>query len=675
MIRKQVALTIILFFLFAQVRSQTLALFEQTSFELNGLIPKDTVTVPLKIDSTINLSDVSVKAIPFIVRLGDKNSESFKDAIRVYKNDSQPIINFIVDMTKLKIPGTYDLTILYKIRNNAEQPLKIFFKRPAAIIDTVSSILINITKWGGSNSYGAFVLDAGKSLSDINEIKFSNPNFTKINKGDIISFRDTLYKIKAGERFKAEYTPNEKLISDLPLGETVGQMKVTSPEMTPVTINFIIIKKLAKPWILVVVLLGLLLGFIVRHFLKDKTEQQEARIKALELMNQIISDTRPISDEPFRKDIAKMLDGLNNVLKTSRGSSYFGPAPEKTLTGKMNETVTSFNDRKNIFQQYYTTQKDSFKELSAGFEYTGLSTSTKKILQPALTFYTNAKTYLEKSNPTAAEQEITNAIFQTNELFKDFTSYYTALAQLMEADSFYPATITANAKLFIKQYLTEIKNQLPFRNSTVTKEVADDVIKADIILDAKDKMMKYLDEVNSTSFQYAPVLNGSTEGQNFDQQLDEWKKTLKNISDNPSDYKDPSQYIAATLISNFNSAWDALQKKQGTGLGDTQKTFLKDEQKTDVKSKIAFTPGEYFDNNTVMADLENNIQRAKSSWRWIACIRTGILLLILSFIVFQSYGASFTGTLSELIAIFLFSFSFDITVENVLQLKDKKLQN
>jgi len=675
---KKISLFAIVITMMTGINAQIVSVLDQSIFDLRGTVLTDTVIVPLKLEN-VNLADLDlVSDTPFFVKSGNKNNQLFKNAIRVYIDHQQPVIKLVVDMKMLNMQGTYEVSFRYTVKNASPTPLKVSLVRPAATIDTVSTVYINIAG-GKVISSSPFVLNAEKSLSDINVLQLSNPYFTTINRGDLVNFPAASYNVKAGKYFKAEYSFDDKLIPEIGLGKTTGKMLVTSPEMTAsITVNFEIFKRISKFWIIVTVFFGLLIGVLVRHFLKDKKEWEQLRIKGFDVINQVIAETKGINDKPFQKEINRMINDLNVMLTTKGGLSRFTGREDAPLAKKIEDTVKAYNTIKDEFKKSLKEQEDVLKDLSGSFEDENISMTLRTILTPAFNAYHVSKQHLKDKNPTDAKAEIEKAIKEVNKWLSGFSSYHESLISVMATDAnnnFYPKAIPDAVKGSIKKYLDKIQEQVTAIKTPPAdaKAVTNAVTKADILLEAKDKMKKYIDESLDMVFKYGSGVKALPEVSSFLTIVDEWKGMLKNIIQNPQDKDNAAEYIDPTLMARLDAAWATAAPKTGS-------TTLNDEMATNnavkevsLKTRTDFSPPDYFsDSGAAMNTLVADTRRAEKNWFLYAFIQTALLSLLLGLAAFKFYGDSFTGTWDEIIAIFLFAFSVDVTVDKVVELRDKK---
>jgi hypothetical protein len=112
----------------------------------------------------------------------------------------------------------------------------------------------------------------------------------------------------------------------LPLGRTTGSLLVYSPQLAaPLTVAVEIVSRVARGWLLVVILLGILAGLVLRV----KLEEQSARLRAEETaqeqlgrLSKLAADQR---DERLRAAIAAAAEGVRRAILD-------GAAPDKLGT-------------------------------------------------------------------------------------------------------------------------------------------------------------------------------------------------------------------------------------------------------------------------------------------------------------------------------------------------------
>lgn len=651
------------------------SLLGQDVFELDATVKKDTINVPLKFDSLPKKQKPTLLSdVPFTVRLGaNKLDNQYRNAIRIFVNPGdEPFLNIAVDLLKLNTAGTYEVKIAYKTGEGDMKLFTVSLIRPAAIVDTLSTVHININ--GYKITCDSLIIKETSGVSDINNAKLTTPFFTGVNRNNLISFSFATCNIPAGKISTVSYRPNEKLLHSLPLGKTSGKMLVKTPEMsTSLTVPFEIMNKRSKCWILVVLFGGLLLGAFVRHLLKDKKEWEGLKIQGLQLIQKISEEMKKVGDEGFRKEIADLLQDLYTCLDSKGGWAYFSSTPDIPLADKIKATETAYNTKKTAFDARITAQKEILKQLSGCFENHHLSDTIKSLLADALVTYNNAKISLDKLDVTNMEIAIQQTIDEIKIVLKPFTDYQRSLTTLMLNDGFYPITITQDVKTFVKKYITQIQDALAKIkvNSTDPKVLTEEINTADQIVELKGNMLDYINRSFSDIYDLDTAVEDSPEVVAFKNVFAQWSAVLKNIIQNPKDYSDAEEYWSSQLVDALNKAWSAI--KLETVMGDEVVKQIAGDGAT-RPNKQPFTPSDYFNEGGAgLASIFTDIERAKKNKLIYSLLQTFLLAVVLGLIAFNFYGPSFIGTLNELTTIFLFAFFFDISLDRIMELKTGKI--
>lgn len=675
---KQLFLAVISLLSAFLLQAQNVALLH-TAFELDGMVKKDTVIIPLKLTPPLKIQDITLLSdTPFYVRLGNNQLDNkFRNAIRVFKTrGEQPSLSIATDLLLLNAAGTYEVTIAYTTDKPDMQTLTVSLIRPAATLDTLSTVHINII--GNEITRGCFNVEETGRKANINGLHLSTPFFAGINKDNLVTFPSKTYSIPAGSRFCTTYATNDKLLHSLPLGKTSGKMRVMTPEMAaPLIVPFEILHKRDKSWIIITVFLGLVLGAVVRHLLKGKKEWEALKIKGYELAQRIIDETRKVGDEAFRKEIANLLNELNPYLDSKGGLSYFTGLTDVPLAAKIETTTTAYNTKKEAFNTNLNTQEDRLKQLSPIFEDSTLSDTIKSLLATAKTTYNNAKLQLEKLNASGAKTSIEQAIKEVNKAIESFTRYHQSLAVLMLRDDFYPEAIPKEIKDSVKKYITTMQETLGKVKSNITdpKEITDTIGITDRIVMLKEEMMAYFNRNMAGIYDLKNAKRNTPEVMTFVNTFNEWSTMLKNISQNPQERPDAAEYWTNELISRVNKSWEPAEKSIETTMNREAFTAPPEVVNTVVlPERPVFTPADYFNTGGAgLARIYSGIRSAQKYNFLYALIQTIILAVLLGVIACNFYGAAFIGTLDELLVIFFFAFSIDVTLDNVMQLKSGKI--
>ncbi len=80
---------------------------------------------------------------------------------------------------------------------------------------------------------------------------------------------------------------------------------------------------------------------------------------------------------------------------------------------------------------------------------------------------------------------------------------------------------------------------------------------------------------------------------------------------------------------------------------------------------------QFTNSDEFLKGVDTAISRSAKQRFWYGFFQTALLTLVIGLGIYHPYGQKFIGTVDEMIVIFLFAFSVDITVEGALQFKPK----
>jgi len=651
--------------------AQNMTLINQNIIELDATDTAADFSIKVKMTGTAKFADVKLTSDkPDDVQLGAK---SYKDALTIEKNKSgAPALNVHANMQLLNQQGTYAVTLQYEVTAGSPEYLTFSLSRPAATIDTVSTVHVQVV--GGTVRDGGFMLNAHGSKASIHHLKLSSPRFADINEPALLHFKEPEYTILAGsDTFQAVYEFNQAALNKLTLGRYSGKLYVTAPELVATLIVPFDIWIRSNPFYLFLyIFIGLALGFLARHYLKEKKEWEATRIRAFQLQAKIVSETDKITDAAFKKDIDDLLSKLNPFLNVTIGLIPSASDAQKNLSAKIDKTQTDYDTRTGIFNTYFSAQRDNLKILGAAIN-PSLQDLLKQRLAPIQFIYNTAKSFIDKFDPTSAESQLNQAIDQIERILRPAYSYYATFAALLKDDHFYPSAFAAAEVQSMQKYAGSIEGIVALKKPVPVSvsDAASDVNNMDAIVSHAGNAIKYAFEVIDTSFipDAAKLQPGGDDALKF--KINAWKAILVQMRDNPDNMQTPAHYLPAHFIDELNGLWTQLAPNPSNKTAAQQalidKRTGRDIEK--VPSRFGFEPSGFTTDSAVIQTAMANSQKAGWLWIWAALLQMLILLLLIGAGIYITYADSFTGTLKEAITIIIFSFSMDITVDSVATLK------
>jgi hypothetical protein len=661
------------------LRAQDVQLVHNT-FELDATGTSDTVIVPLKLEG-LKMEQLKLPSeTVYTVRLGTgKSSKQYRNALRVFKR-ADAVLYLAADLLLLNKAGTYEVSIAYNIDTGREKDhmklLTLTLLRPAAILDTISTVYINVI--GTSVTGTPFAIQETGGKAAINCLHLFAPVFPGARVWNLVVFPARSHRIPAGSTFSTAYVPNRNWLRKLPLGTTTGKIQIMAPEMSvPLSVPFVIVHKLSKGWIIFVVFLGLLAGALIRHLLKDRREWEILRLKGYQLSQRIVEETAKVGDPVFRQEMDVLIKDLNKDLGAKEGFSYFTGMADLPLATKIDSVTQSYNDRRMAFDNSINSVRETLKQLAAGFDNPHLDNTTNTLLAKATLKYSDAKLLLDKLNASHANAAIKQLINEFNTAIKSFISYHQSLTTFMQQPDFYPVAIPAEVKASMEKYvkkIEEVAGQLTggCSDPELLAAAVNNVNAANVL---KKEMMACLDNHLPIILSLKNVDPASPAMIAFNNSFSRWRTAMDNIVWNPQGRLDVTSYWSPGLVTALDKDWQLAKAAIPTLTGSQALADLPDlVNDVDLPHPQPFIPAAYFDDKGAgLPIILSNTRSAQKSMLVYRLIQTLFLSVLLSLIAYYFYGPTFIGTLEDFLLIFLFAFSIDITLDSVMQLKSGKI--
>lgn len=675
MIKKMLVILLVLLVQRFSAVSQWASLYETAGFLLDGTVKVDTLLIPIKLKEGELDKVTLVDSKPVYVRLDNKFKKAYADAITISRYSSGMFgLQLIVDMEKLTEPGTYQVLFFLASPGRPNQDVIISLIHPAAVLDTVSTMKITIN--GSSpGSYDPFVLKEKGNRTNIRELTIHSPLFPGIPDSNLLQFKTSHASIHAGTVFTTNYQLNDALIEKIPLGVTKGKVELNAPEMEkPVTIEVEIINKRSKWWIIITVLAGILLGTMVRIFLKNRKELATIKLRAQGLAERIAKDTASIQDVSFKNEIRTILQTLNDDLNKS-GFTLKADDRKKELEDSITQATNDYNAKKQAFEARLKKTSDDLRLLLPAFRNNFYVPFIRGDLAQLQTPVDLADRELLIFNVSGAENAIKETVIKVNKALQKYKTYAGPLITQLNNDELIVkdiapeiiAQIKTNAQ-GLNAKLTGLKTDGP-----TAAEAISSIENLDQVQSNLESTLRYL--VNTVTSLYNIRYKADGDAQIMGElklAFGNWKSSMDAIILNPY------TIIDKNLVQALNAAFekvlaagnqravrstdkqlpDSSIGNQG-GVGWIEKTF------TGYASlSTGFLSGLWSDIGNTSSTIGKILL--------IEAIRVIILAFVLCLILYKTNAPGFFGTDNELIDLFLLGFSLDITLDSILQLGAKK---
>lgn len=318
-----------------------------TGYDLSSTEKTVTIVVPLLLDKMTIDEFVLNDRKPDNVMLGQLSLPRFRDAISL-DTDKRDALRVNVQLDKLDIQGTYVINFrYYYIKLPAIlRKLSITVVRKAALLQSLNPVVVI------NDKSTDLVLMETTNQTGINNLFLTSPFTTAPETNGLITFPNNPYSLGPGRVLAAKLHVDPKKLEDMPYGQYKGKLQINSPLLTvPLIVDFDVSKRRAKWVILLAVLIGLVVGQFVRHFLQDQQDLEKARLSGFQLIQQMISDTKDISDKEYRKTIT-------DLIKQTEAAIYAKNVVLPPNASRMTTTIQTISNQ-------YTADKTAFQTLMA----------------------------------------------------------------------------------------------------------------------------------------------------------------------------------------------------------------------------------------------------------------------------------------------------------------------
>ncbi|MBS0031810.1 hypothetical protein ACTJJ0_32760 [Chitinophaga sp. 22321] len=657
----------------AAVTAQTSA---TVSVELDGKVNVDTISIPMPLQAGKPIKFSLAGNRPYSVKLGDTLlNERVIRAFNIYGGDTiLPAIHVIVNMKVLARPGSYKIAIPIK-RADTIELVNLILVRAPAVIDTLTTARIVVSGRCVSGSSALVLKETGK-LANANDLTIHAPYFNFVNDSNLVSFKHPVTNLSAGGVLQVFYDLNIPNIKKLPLGKSMGFAQVTSSNLSaPLVIPFEITNKRSNWWICVAIVLGLLAGLGLRHYLADKKQWEQQRMTGFLFIEKIRQESARIQDKEYRQAVGQLLLDLNVLLEKNGGAGYFTGVADADITAKITEVTTAYNALKTDLEKRLKDLNDAVKKLSGSFENGQLEPLVKKGLATVKLSYDLTGDRIRACDPTSAEQTFEQTIVSMKQALKELKNYLLSVQQLFSKDENYPASIPAQLKTTIKDKINSVVQALP-----------------DLKDEEKDPQVLTgnVTALNQVSTQLTALLNfygNSLDGVyklpadksapaviSFMKTLSAWKEKLTDITTNTANSPDAATYFNAAFAGEIDKGWNEVDKLKDRAFGASpiaadQYTFSEAVvQQEDYEAKDVLDT-----NSPIWQEISAGSATTKKRIVWYGLIQTAVLAVVLCAIAYNTYAAGFIGTFNEILTLFLFAFSIDVTVDTVLKYKAGKI--
>lgn len=656
-----------------------ITLYDQGSYTLDARGDTDAIDIPLVLDEKVNFKKVRLAdSAAMYVRLDKSYKGRYKDAFSISKNgELLPSIRIVADLRRLVDAGTYQLVLSFTAPNHPLCQVTLSLVRPAATLDTVNAIRVYLD--GSETRSDPFAVIETGGRSRVQALTLSPAVVPGFAEEDIIDFSPSGAAVKAGGVAQIRYRLNERYRDRLPYGKTVGKVRITAPELSgPLTVPIEIQKKMWKGWLLVVLFGGILLGAFVRHFLKNRQALEAARVKGHALIDQIEAEMAKVGDKEFKDTMNASIKKLTAYLEAN--PFPMGSNPEENIAGAIQKTADDYAGSKKKLEDKMRETGEDIKALSGCFEGSLLTPVVRQQLEPAADDYREAKAALVAIDPTDAETRLGAAVGIIRNFLADYLNHANTQVVNLDLGNFLPGFVSGGIKKQVQGNIGLAKAKLAqvrkgMIGSKDVKGVADNVGLVDEVQANLERTLAYAVEIVEGLVHSHYKNDGSAGMIKLMEAFTEWKTVVEKAGEYPY------QPVDLQYARHLEAAWTGAK-----GVARPLRAVSGVAKKTAVAADADDVVGELpWENKSLsfggallaiwgvgMGNIDSSYRRSMKNWLLYTAVQVTILSLLLCLGAYKIYAPGFVGTWDELITIFFFGFSLDITTDSVLQLKDTK---
>jgi hypothetical protein len=284
------------------------------------------IALPLQLPLELDAQRVRVRLLQ--VRRDKLLDKPMEQRFRVVPSlvDAQrktPAIGMTIEDIPQLRPGAYQVMLAFDHYCGVTlAPLSLPLERPAAQLQPTGRLNVDVVLPIGFGLAAGSPVPTTLRLSWADDLHLSALRAVKLQE---LPFRTgtgraaagtlgaTAASAPAGVPLVLTLTPR-----NLEVGFTQAQLELHSPDLkTPVTLDIDIRTRLWRPWILAFVLLGIGLGFLLRVVLQGRIEMAQARMAGEAVFQALWSAVKDVADAELHAAIRPRLDALAQALAGS----------------------------------------------------------------------------------------------------------------------------------------------------------------------------------------------------------------------------------------------------------------------------------------------------------------------------------------------------------------------
>jgi hypothetical protein len=685
-----------------------------------------TVPIPLAILPGIKPEDVTLKLLD--ARLGNRYMQGLAEAFTVGEKVSAatgrgPFMSVKVDFSKATAQGNYNLLIEAATPSQSSpQSLDIQIARPAAKLKSQPTFIIErvLSPFSAPDlSDLSTTLGEDGGLTRVTDIKAEARDFFG-GEGQVIGGKIKCPSppavIAPGGSAELKY----ELSGDFPIGTSRGTVEIRSPQLAEaLPIAFEVRTRRARWLILVIIVMGLLTGYLLRTLLQQRIKLGETRLRGIDLRDRMRLERKRRPDETFQNRLDAAVDKLASALDAGDADKLAKAIDDADV--ELRAGLKHFEDRRNKAQE----NLDSFEKVvktrwdipgavseavaAAGMRVEGLRAEllgdnvktvedglaeARTVLDDGLRrtlgeWRNKQQTALESLDvhflPASVSAALSNEVTATRTLL-DNAAGLKKNPTLDDISAALEATHNARARL--SDLFGKLRHRLQYESGEFLKTLRRTKVPNDAGLNRLEQAVTdFTNELAAVEPDDAAVLLTLTRLSELDAA---WRDALEKQLDGPQ-FSDEERAKVAPLLNErkytdaARAAYVILEQKRKKTLGVARREMADPVVAAEVAAPPADPAWAGVGAPPMPASLAPRVPRAEqmpsplepilshtySELLWaksLQFVMAGLLIALAGYLLFE---VKFVGTFADMAVIFLWGFGLDVTADTVLRIRQK----
>lgn len=643
------------------------------NFELldKGKMNEFIVPLVIKPDGIANL--VFPDTIPAFVQIGGTSDTRYCNGITYRLDPTKTSMTVSVNMDTLDLQGIYMINIRYTTSKPTEKTkiyhlLSFNVVRPPATLQSLNTVTITDEQFCHLKQNPLTIFETS-NRTPVRDLIFDDPDLPDQQTQGLLTFAKESNSIGAGERKSFCYTVESKVLKEIDLGTHTGKLYFRSKMMSaPVPVIFVITRKLSKYWIIVTVFLGLLAGYIVRQVLTTKKDNEMVRLTALQLIAEITEFKKQVKAKIFEDQLKDFLVEASKIISITLTSLT---ANSKKALDDIQQIQNKFDEQKAAYKKLMSDKEEELSKVSVILKNKDLTSEVTEKIGQAVKMLPMVGAAIKANDYDTVKAQLDSIYRTLGSFITDYKHYFSTVEKNLTSDQNYPkAAPETFAK--VKDKVTNFSALLQAVTFDIATPTPETLLPAILAINDNQKSYNTLPEniAGNLKMEFIRSKNFQPNDQLL-QAIGEWINVIAEMVVNKK-WKQDSDFYLETAFErnpNFINSIDNHWTNAQTGLAPDASGGGAEDQVIEKTQAATFSPLNLTNFKFDKDKIQVQLARARKNYLLFNLLQTAILAILIGLGAFKSLEAGFIGHSTEFLAIFLFAFSLDISIANVMQFK------